>query len=143
VWFEAGGGWIEQRVFNDALRAVAGSSLVLTPISIFPEVRTDPRALPSLRLLAGPGVYFGIHAAHMHPTLRGEDVDRHRPITEMYPLESGIGPGGRVEVGLTIARHFSLEGNFVVAPFLVGGPTHETSPDISPLDFERHGSTVW
>lgn len=141
-WFEAGGGWIQQRILNDALRTVAESSWVLTPISSLYELSTDPDDAVALRLFAGPGVYFGMHAAHLHPTPRGAEL-YDAPWHEMYPLDVGIGPGGRVEARVAIMRHLTIEGDLVVAPFLLGGPSSRVSRDVAPLDAPRDGLSVW
>jgi hypothetical protein len=143
IWYEAGGGWIQQRVFNDALRTVAESTWVLSPITAVREFHTDLSAPVALRVFAGPGVFFGMHNAHMHPTLRGADVYPDVPWTEMYPLDAGIGPGGRIEGRLVFARRLTLEGEAIMAPFLLGGPARRTSRDVAPLDFEREGMSVW
>jgi hypothetical protein len=144
-WWEAGGGWIQQRVYNDQYRTVAESSWVLTPISAFYDLKTDPDAPVALRLFAGPGVYFGLHNGHMHPTLQGErDKGLSARVGEMYLLDGGIGPGGRAEARVTFFRRVALEGELIMAPFLLGGPTSERpSRDIAPLDFEREGMSVW
>ncbi len=142
-WYEAGGGWIQQRVLNDALRTVAESTWVLTPISAVREFKTDPANDVAFRLFAGPGVYFGMHNAHMHPTTRGADLYPNVPWTEMYPLDAGIGPGARVEGHMIVKQHLALEGELVMAPFLVGGPSKHVSSDVAPLDFEREGVSVW
>ncbi|MBX3223262.1 MAG: hypothetical protein KF795_22310 [Labilithrix sp.] len=142
-WYEAGGGWIQQRVLNDALRTVAESSWVLTPISVLRELRTDLDSDLALRVFAGPGIYFGMHTAHLHPTRRGMDVYTDVPWTQMYPLDAGIGPGGRVEARVIVKQHFLLEGEVLMAPFLLGGPTRQVSSDVAPLDFEREGMSVW
>jgi hypothetical protein len=142
-WYEAGGGWIQQRVLNDALRTVAESSWVLTPISAVREFKTDPDDAIAFRLFAGPGIYFGMHAGHMHPTPRGAEIYRNVPWTQMYPLDAGIGPGGRVEGRVIFKQHLSVEGELVMAPFLLGGPAKNVSSDIAPLDFEREGMSVW
>ncbi len=144
-WFEAGGGWIQQRIFDDPYRTVAESSWVLTPVSATYEVKTDPESPIALRAVAGPGIYFGLHNGHMHPTLEGKrEKDLEPRIGEMYLLDGGIGPGGRAEVRLTFFRRVSLEGELVMAPFLLGGPTgSRPSSDIAPLDFEREGTSVW
>ena len=55
------------------------------------ELRTDLSAPVALRLFAGPGVYFGMHAGHMHPTTRGREVYRDAPWTQLYPMAGGIG----------------------------------------------------
>jgi hypothetical protein len=61
----------------------------------------------------------------------------------MYPLDAGIGPGGRIEGRLIFGRHLTLEGELVVAPFLLGVPVRHTSKDVAPLDFDREGMSVW
>jgi len=142
-WFEAGGGWTQQRVLNDALRTVAESTWIMTPVSAVREFRTDPEAAVAFRLFAGPGVYFGMHNAHMHPTRRGAEVYPDVPWHQMYPLDAGIGPGARVEGRMIVKQHLALEGEIVVAPFLVGGPSKNVSSDVAPLDFEREGMSVW
>lgn len=144
-WFEAGGGWIQQRVFNDQFRTVAESSWVLSPITALYEVKTDPEAPVALRAFIGPGIFFGLHNGHMHPTLRGQrEKDLRPPWHEMYLLDGGIGPGGRAEVRATFFRLVSLEAELVMAPFLLGGPAgSRPSTDIAPLDFEREGMSVW
>ena len=141
-WLEAGGGWFQQRVLDDALRTVSESTWVLSPITALCEVHTDRAAPLALTVLAGPGLFFGMHAAHMHPTTRGKEV---YPIrwSELYPLDAGIGPGARVEAHLALFRHLGLEANLVVAPFVLGGPVRETPRAIAPLDVDREGVSVW
>lgn len=144
-WFEAGGGWIQQRIYNDEFRTVAESSWVLTPISATYELSTDLEAPVAARLFAGPGLYFGLHNGHMHPTLHGERTKNlSAPWHEMYVLDGGIGPGGRVDARVIFGRRLGLDAELVVAPFLLGGPTSDRpSSDIAPLDFEREGWSVW
>lgn len=142
-WFEAGGGWIQQRVLNDELRTVNESAWVLTPLSAIRELKTDLDKPVALRVFAGPGIYFGMHNAHMHPTNAGKKIYDDVAITEIYPLDAGIGPGARVEARLILGHHLSIEGEAVFAPFLAGGPSRGVSKDVAPLDFEREGWSVW
>jgi hypothetical protein len=142
-WYEAGGGWIQQRVSNDAYRTVAESTWVLTPISTVYEVKTDPDDDVAFRAFAGPGIYFGMHAGHMHPTVRGQEIFTDVPWTEMYPFDTGIGPGARVEGRMIFFQRLSLEADLVMAPFLLGRPTSQMRADIAPLDYEREGWSVW
>lgn len=141
-WYEAGGGWIQQRVSNDAFRTVAESTCVLTPISAVYELRTDLSAPVAVRLFGGPGVSFGMHAGHMHPTTLGRDLYPNAPWTQLYPMAAGIGPGGRVEARVTFAQRLSLDGELVVAPFLLGGQ-FDVSNDVAPLERQGHGIPVW
>lgn len=144
-WFEAGGGWLQQRIYNDEYKTVAESSWVLTPISATYEVKTDPERAVAFRMVAGPGIYFGLHNGHMHETLRGRrDKGLRAPWHQLYPLDGGIGPGARVDARLVFAKRLGIEAELIMAPFLVGGPTSDRpSTDISPLDFEREGMSVW
>jgi hypothetical protein len=145
-WFDVGGGWIQQRIANDEFRTVAESSWVLTPISASYEVaRTDRDQPVALKALGGPGIYFGLHNGEMHETLRGQrEKDLHAVWHHMYPLDGGIGPGMRVEAQLVLGQRVGIEGEVVMAPFLLGGPVSgKPSSDIAPLDFEREGWSVW
>lgn len=144
-WLEAGGGWLQQRIYDDEYKTVAESSWVLTPISATYEVKTDPDRAVAFRMVAGPGVYFGLHNGHMHETLRGQrDKGLRAPWHQMYVLDSGIGPGGRIDARLVFGRRLGIEAELIMAPFIVGGPTSgRPSTDIAPLDFEREGMSVW
>lgn len=141
-WLEAGGGWLEQRVANDANRTLAESIWGLTPITALREVRAWSGPV-ELRARAGPGVFFGAHQAHVHPTLRGWRAGIRPPWHEMYPLDAGLGPGARAELDVRFFEHLSLDGELVVAPFFLGGPTTRREPEIAPLDFAREGTSVW
>jgi hypothetical protein len=143
VWYEVGGGWIEQRVANDERRTLSESAWVMTPLAAAYEVKTDLDAPIALRLQAGPGVYFGMHNAHVHPTELGTRMGVDPPWHEIYPLDAGAGPGGRAELRLIFARHLSLDGELVMAPFLLGGPTHDPPKDVAPLDSPRGGTSTW
>ncbi len=141
-WLEAGGGWVQQRVLNDENRTVGESIWVLSPLTATYALSSGPGPV-ELRARFGPGIYFGAHQAHVHPTLRGRRAGVDPPWTEMYPLDAGIGPGGRVELDLRLAEHVSLDAELVVAPFLLGGPTTRRDPEIAPLDFARDGISTW
>lgn len=142
-WIEAGGGWMQQRIDNDAFRTVAESSWVLSPFTALYELSTNRDAPVALRLFAGPGVFFGMRAGQMHPTTRGRALYyRNAPLTELYPISGGIGPGGRVEARLVFARHLSLEGELTFAPFLVGSASGVSSY-VAPLHDDPDGTPVW
>lgn len=141
-WFEAGGGWFQQRIANDALRTVAESAWVLSPITALMENSTDLEKPVAIRTFVGPGLFFGMHNGHLHPTSRGAEIYR-PPWHEMYLLDGGIGPGARAEARVIFGQHVSLESDVVIAPFLVGGPAATTRADVAPLDFEREGVSVW
>ncbi len=140
-WLEASGGWIEQRVATDARRTVAESAWVLTPVAATHafEIGESPLAL---RGRAGPGVYFGMHNAHVNPTELGERTIS-APWHELHPLDAGLGPGARAEAHVVVMRRLSFDGDVAVAPFIVGGPTTHPSPDVAPLDAPRAGTPVW
>lgn len=141
-WIEAGGGWYQQRVLSDLDRTMTESTWVLSPFTALYEAKTDEDAPLALRVLAGPGAFFGMHNAHVHPTVEGQKR-YDPPWTQMYPLDAGLGPGGRAEMRITFLRRLSLTGEALIAPFLVGGPTSRASSDVAPLDFERGGVSTF
>ncbi|HEY8075088.1 MAG TPA: hypothetical protein VIF62_13285, partial [Labilithrix sp.] len=140
-WLEASGGWMEQRVATDERRTVAESLWVLTPMTATYAFQIGESPL-ALRGRAGPGVYFGMHNAHVHPTDLGEQTIS-TPWHEIYPLDAGLGPGARAEAHVVVMRRFTFDGEIVAAPFFVGGPTTHPSHDVAPLDAPRSGTPVW
>lgn len=130
-WFEVTGGWLEQRIANDAERTLEESSWVLTPLAVTYalEGSAGPVALAGR---IGPGAYFGMHSAHLHPTKLGEET-LDVPWHELYPLDAGVGLGGRAELGVTVARTVRLSGSAVVAPLVAGTRRTRTSPEFAPL----------
>lgn len=142
VWYEVTGGWIEQRLATDERRTVAESAFVLAPMTATYELTTDELAPVALRARAGPGVYFGMHDAHVNPTELGEK-DLKVPWHELYPLDVGLGPGARAELRVVFLQRLSLDGELVVAPLFLGGPTTHPSHDVAPLDAERGGVPTW
>jgi hypothetical protein len=117
-WLEVSGGWVQQRVSNDATRTLAESTWIMTPLGVAREVVLGAGGPFELRALGGPGLHFGMHNAHVHPTLAGDDQVS-SSWTEMVPLHAGMGPGARAELRLAIAQRLSLETEWVVAPLLL------------------------
>jgi hypothetical protein len=114
---------------------------VLTPLSVTYAVRADAGPV-TLAGRAGPGVYFGMHSAHLHPTVLGEkalDVPWH----ELYPLDAGLGPGARAELELTLAKSVRLSGGLVVAPLVAGTRRTRVIPELSPLEAGGSGMPWW
>lgn len=143
VVFEAGGGFIQQRVLNDALRTVSESQLILSPVTALYSLETNPDGEVALRVRAGPGVFFGMHNGHVHPTPRGRDVYHDLPWHQMFPLDVGAGPGGRVEGRVAIHQHLVVEADLTMAPLVIGGPESQVSAEVAPLDRPRHGVSVF
>ena len=141
-WFEAGGGWFEQRLLDDPLRTLTDSTWVLSPFSAVYEVKTNPELPIALDLYAGPGIYGGMHYASVHPTVKGADIYNF-PWTELMPLEGGVGPGGRVEVALIFGGAVEAHGDLTVAPFLLGHATAHANSAAAPLDYARSGIPIW
>jgi hypothetical protein len=130
-WFEVTGGWLEQRIANDALRTLEESSWVLTPLGA--TYALDGHAGPvGVAARCGPGAYFGMHAAHLHPTELG-DKTLAVPWHELYPLDVGVGVGARAELALTFARTVRIAGGAVAAPLVAGTRHTRTSPELAPL----------
>jgi len=131
-WFEVTGGWLEQRIANDQYRTLEESSWVLTPLAA--TYALEGNAGPfTLASRFGPGAYFGMHSAHLHPTALGEktlDVPWH----ELYPLDAGVGIGARAELALTLARTLRLSGGAVAAPLVAGTRHTRVLPELAPLE---------
>jgi hypothetical protein len=142
-WFEAGGGWYEQRVLYDPLRTLEESTWMLTPLSVLREIASDPELPIAVRWQIGPGAYGGMHSAGMHPSIRGQDAYPNFRASELYPLDGGFGPGARTELVIILAKHLTLEGDVIVAPLLIGGASSEIPRAAEPLNVPRSGLPVW
>jgi hypothetical protein len=134
LYFEAGGGWLEQRVSADDRRTLSESMWVLNPIAITLPVETPAAPLGAF-LRAGPGLYFGMHNAHLHP---------HRPSAragipwhELFPLEAGIGPGGRAEAGIVLFRRVRVQAELVTALLTLGTRRSRPGKALEPLSASR------
>jgi hypothetical protein len=130
LFFEAGGGWLEQRVAATDLRTLSESIWFLNPLTATVLVETPPAPV-GLFLRAGPGVYFGMHSAHLHahrPSARGGI-----PWHELYPLDVGFGPGGRAETGLVFFRRLRLQAELVGALLALGTRGATPSAELAPL----------
>lgn len=141
-WYEAGGGWFQQRVANDELRTIGESTWVLMPFAAMREFSTDLEQDIAVRTFVGPAAFGGMHSVNFHPTQKGTEL-YDVPWTELYPLDGGIGPGARAEGRLIAWQKYSLEGELIFAPFLLGGPIRQVSHDVAPLDYPRQGFSVW
>jgi len=140
-WYEVTGGWLEQRIASDATRTLEESSWVLSPLAVTYGARAAAGPF-AVDLRIGPGAYFGMHAAHLHPTVAGErslDVPWH----ELYPLDTGVGLGGRAELGLTLFEHVRLDGGLVVAPLPLGTRRTRWLPELAPLTPAPNGVPWW
>jgi hypothetical protein len=123
--FSLTGGWIQGRVATDEKRTVIESTWLFSPVAAQLEIE---RALGPLRARAalGPGLYFGMHTAHVHPETTRDDLGV--PWHGLYPLDAGIGIGLRADAALTVARVVSIGGTLIVAPML-----GRSLPDIDPV----------
>lgn len=142
-WYEAGGGWYEQRVLYDPIRTLGESTWVLTPMQVLREFATDPDLPIALRVLVGPGVYGGMHSGNMHPSVRGQDVYSNFRASELYVFEGGVGPGGRAEAAIVILRHLTFDADLTVAPLLINGTSRDISRAVEPLNYPRSGLPTW
>jgi len=131
VSFEAGGGWIEQRVANDERRTVSESMWVLMPFAATVGVET-PSAPLGLFFRGGPGLYFGMHSGHLHPHGTGPGMPS-APWHEFYPIDVGVGPGGMAHGGLVVGKTLRLEGELVAAVLPLGTTRSHLPPDLAPL----------
>lgn len=141
-WFEAGGGWFEQRLLDDPLRTVTDSTWVLSPFSALYQFKTNPSKPIALDTYIGPGVYGGMHNASIHPTVKGQDVYNF-PWTEFVPLEGGIGPGARAEIDVIFGGHVEAHVDATISAFLLGGTNEHPNHAVAPLDFRHDGIPIW
>jgi hypothetical protein len=134
LFFEAGGGWLEQRVLTNDLRTLSESIWLLNPLTVTLPVETPPAPL-GLFLRAGPGLYFGMHSAHLHahrPSARAGI-----PWHELYPLDAGLGPGGRAEAGVSVLRRVRLQAEVVAALLPLGTRRSTPGEALAPLEPAR------
>jgi hypothetical protein len=134
LFFEAGGGWLEQRVRADDRRTLSESMWVLNPITVTLPVET-PAAPLGLFLRAGPGLYFGMHNAHLHAHRASARAGV--PWHELFPLDAGLGPGGRAEAGILIARRVRFHGEVVGALLPLGTRGSTPGEALRPLARSR------
>ncbi len=141
-WYEVSAGWLEQRVANDAERTLEESFWVLSPLTVTygPHAAAGPIALDAR---IGPGAYFGMHSAHLHPTSEGVRAGVDVPWTELYPLDVGVGLGGRAELDLTVARRLCFEARYVLAPLVAGTRHPRMTPKLEPLAKAPDGILWW
>jgi hypothetical protein len=141
LWYEVSGGWLEQRVASDQRRTLSESSWVLSPLAVTHALRAVAGPI-GLEARVGPGLYFGMHAAHLHPTpLAAAALGV--PWHELYPIDIGVGPGGRAELALTFARALRLESSLVVAPLLLGSRRPTVAAELEPLVAAKRGVPTW
>jgi len=140
-WYEVSGGWLEQRIASDARRTLEDSLWVLAPLTVTYAASASAGPL-GLDARVGPGAYFGMHSTHLHPTTAGErslDVPWH----ELYALSGGLGPGGRAELGITLAHTVRLEGGVVAAPLVLGTRRTSLTPELAPVRLDPRGVPWW
>jgi hypothetical protein len=132
--FEAGGGWLEQRVSANDRRTLSESMWLLNPITITLLVET-PAAPLGLFLRAGPGLYFGMHNAHLHAHRPSARIGI--PWHELFPLEAGVGPGGRAEAGIVLFRRVRVQAELVTALLPLGTRRSNSGEELEPLSPSR------
>jgi hypothetical protein len=113
--FTLTGGWIQGRVASDERRTVIESTWLFSPVAAQLEAGASFGPLHASAAL-GPGLYFGMHTAHVHPESSKDRLGI--PWHGLYPLDGGIGLGLRADATLTIARVIALSGTVIVAPML-------------------------
>lgn len=138
--YALGGGWIQGRSAHDARRTVMRSTWVVCPASL--------RAVLPLRIgpvrvegKLGPGLYGGMHNAHVHPT-GGPEADI--PTHELVPLHFGVGPGGHAALSIALFDAVSLDADADLAALVLGGSNGDPPPSVAPpLASAGAGSVRW
>lgn len=139
LWFALGGGSVLGRVATSERRILSEATWVLSPAAVMLAVA--PRLGPiQLRFALGPGIYLGLHDAHVMGR-PGFEYRVGAPWHSVVPLDGGIGAGGRTEVGFGVPGGVRATVEGVLAPF--AGPSG-TPVLAAPLDRPRgSGPNVW
>jgi hypothetical protein len=136
------GGWIEGRFDDDADRTLAESTWVQAPLSVRAEL---PIAMGPMKLTlsSGPGIYWGMHNAHVHPH-PDSTMDLHVPFFEIIVLHAGTGPGLYGAVSLSFFDTVALVADADLAAFLLGITNDKAPSVVAPLDaFRDRGLILW
>jgi hypothetical protein len=134
------GGWIQGRYDDDDRRTLIESTWVQAPVTVLGEqaIALGPF---DLRVTLGPGVYWGLHNAHVH---RKQDFDLDTPVHELIVLHGGIGPGVHAEAAIVFFDVVSLEADLDLAAMLLGGSNEDAPAVVHPLDaFRDSGIVLW
>ena len=121
------GGWLQGHHGTDPRRTLMESTWVVAPLIARARL---PVSLGPARLEAvfGPGIYAGLHAAHVHPTKAGAQ-SLQVPLHEMIVLQGGAGLGLHAKLSLELFGALWLEAEADLAPFLLGG-TQQNLPEV-------------
>lgn len=134
----ASSGWIQGRAIHDERRTVLEATWVQSPIGV--RVRPSLELQPFvLELSAGPGVYWGLHNAHVHPQSRELDVPWH----QLAVLDAGLGFGGKVEAALRIADWVTLGAELELAWMALANAPDDPPAIAAPLGARADGELTW
>ncbi|MCK6549681.1 hypothetical protein L6R52_27845, partial [Myxococcota bacterium] len=136
------GGWIMGRFLEDDLATRAESTWMLSPITVLAEVPIDAGPL-RLDLSLGPGLFGGLHNAHVHPKGRTR-AELDVPWTELVVLHGGVGPGVHARATLTFWEIASLDAEAELAWLALGGTNEDLPEVLDVLDALRYtGTPTW
>jgi hypothetical protein len=136
------GGWIQGRFDDDGDRTLVESTWVQAPMSVRAELPISIGPV-KLSLNLGPGIYWGMHNAHVHP-YASSSVDLGAPFYELIVLHAGAGPGVYGAAALSFGDVLAIVADADLAAFVLG-VTNEGAPAVvAPLDpFRDRGLIVW
>jgi hypothetical protein len=135
-------GWIQGRFDDTKERTLVEHTWVQAPISVRPEVPIDLGPF-RLSLTLGPGIYWGLHTAHVHPHPEFQS-ELNIPWHEIVVLHGGIGLGmyGRVALSLLDTINVHADADLAVLP--IGGSNPNPPAVVSELDaFHDRGEVLW
>src|SRR5262249_12085258 len=117
------------------------STWVQAPISVRAELPVSLGPL-RLRLSLGPGIYWGMHNAHVHPYATGSDMGV--PWYELIVLHAGAGPGAYASASISFRDIAAIVADADLAAFVLGVTNDGAPAIVAPLDpFRDRGLIVW
>lgn len=138
------GGWIQGRYYSDQQRTIIESTWIQSPIGVWYEPRFEAGPL-TLELSVGPGWWWGMHNAHVHPKPHVKlPPELEVPFYELIPLHYGTGPGVHGGVGIVFYDAIALTADAELSFFILGGSNYDAREKVAPLVvFDARGLPIW
>jgi hypothetical protein len=136
--FALSGGWIQGRVADAPDSTVIQSTWIQSPASLRSQLGFEMGPV-LLELEAGPGVYYGMNNAHVHPKSSAVSAPWH----QFVPLSWGLGPGAYFGARLSLLDAVFVAGEFELASLLAGGSAGDLPRHLASFAGSPVGSPMW